>query len=80
VVDIADALQMGGDAREAAAGSQGAGPVVTLDEGERMLVRRALEATNGRIHGPDGAAALLGLNGNTLRSRMQKLGITKHVS
>jgi transcriptional regulator with GAF, ATPase, and Fis domain len=79
VVDIADALQMSGGepATERAGGDE---PIVSLEEGERMLVRRALAATNGKIHGPGGAAELLGLNGNTLRSRMQKLGIAKHVS
>jgi formate hydrogenlyase transcriptional activator len=74
-VDVAEALRMSGED-----GDEGEEPLVTLEEGERVLVRRALEATNGKVHGPDGAAALLGLNGNTLRSRMQKLGITKHVS
>jgi transcriptional regulator with GAF, ATPase, and Fis domain len=51
--------------------------VVTLEEGERIHIRQALAATAGRIHGPDGAAALLGINPSTLRSRMKKLGITK---
>jgi transcriptional regulator with GAF, ATPase, and Fis domain len=73
-VDIADALRMSGD------GAAEDEAIVTLEEGERALVRRALLATNGKVHGSDGAAKLLGLNGNTLRSRMQKLGITKHVS
>ena len=38
-------------------------------------VRRVLEMTDGKIHGPGGAGELLGLNPNTLRSRMRKLGI-----
>ena len=75
IVDAADALRMSGDdAREAEE------PIVTLEEAERNLVRRALAVTHGKVHGEGGAAALLGLNGNTLRSRMQKLGIGKHVS
>ncbi len=49
----------------------------TLDENERACIRRALAAVKGRIHGSQGAAALLGVNPSTLRSRMQKLGITK---
>ena len=49
----------------------------TLDENERACIRRALAAVKGRIHGPQGAAALLGVNPSTLRSRMQKLGIGK---
>jgi DNA-binding protein Fis len=28
------------------------------------------------VHGPSGAAELLGINPSTLRSRMQKLGIS----
>jgi formate hydrogenlyase transcriptional activator len=74
-VDIADALHMSDE--EAA---EKEAPIQTLEDAERALVRRALAAANGKVHGADGAAALLGLNGNTLRSRMQKLGITKHVS
>ena len=38
-------------------------------------INRALEKTKGKIHGPDGAAQLLGVNPSTLRSRMEKLGI-----
>jgi transcriptional regulator with GAF, ATPase, and Fis domain len=35
----------------------------------------ALERTRGRVEGVHGAAALLGINPHTLRSRMRKLGI-----
>lgn len=52
--------------------------VVTLEEGERLHIRQALAATEGRVDGPDGAAALLGINPSTLRSRMKKLGISRH--
>jgi len=62
------------------AAADGEEPILTLEESERRHLARALAATQGRIHGPDGAAALLGVNGSTLRSRMQKLGIPKHVS
>jgi formate hydrogenlyase transcriptional activator len=50
-------------------------PVATLDDSERAHIRRALVATGGRIHGPQGAAVLLGVNASTLRSRMQRLAI-----
>jgi formate hydrogenlyase transcriptional activator len=53
-----------------------ASPLLPLEESERAHIRRALAATGGRIHGPDGAAELLGINPSTLRSRMQKLGIS----
>jgi hypothetical protein len=34
-----------------------------------------LSETKGKINGSDGAAAILGINPNTLRNRMKKLGI-----
>jgi transcriptional regulator with GAF, ATPase, and Fis domain len=55
-------------------------PIVTLEESERIHIRQALRETAGRIYGPDGAAALLGLPPSTLRSRMKKLGVTKQGS
>ena len=48
-----------------------------LDEAMSMHISRALKMTNGRIHGPNGAAELLGINPSTLRSRIKKLGIKK---
>lgn len=48
---------------------------VTLDEAMSQYVRHALRRTKGKIYGTGGAAELLGLNPNTLRSRMRKLGI-----
>ena len=38
-------------------------------------IRRVLALTHGKIHGPRGAAEVLGMNANTLRYRMSKLGI-----
>ena len=35
-----------------------------------------LQETNGRVSGPDGAAALLGLKPTTLYSRIKTLGLT----
>jgi formate hydrogenlyase transcriptional activator len=37
----------------------------------------ALAAAGGRVHGPQGAAKVLGMNRSTLRSRMEKPGISK---
>lgn len=48
-----------------------------LDEIMTDHILHALRLSHGTIHGPRGAAALLGLNSNTLRSRMEKLGIRK---
>ena len=47
----------------------------TLDDAIRTHMVLALEKTRGRIEGRDGAAALLGINPHTLRSRMKKLGV-----
>jgi len=47
----------------------------TLDDADRRHIRRVLEATEGMISGPNGAAKILGLHPNTLRSRMERLGL-----
>jgi len=47
----------------------------TLEEAERRHIVAALERTGGVIHGPRGAARILDLHPNTLRSRMDRLGI-----
>ncbi len=47
----------------------------TLADSEREIILRTLEATRGRVKGPKGAAAALGLNPSTLYGRMKKLGI-----
>ena len=49
---------------------------VTLDEVQRRHIRRILEMSGGRISGPGGAAEILGLKPTTLRSRMERLGLT----
>ena len=46
-----------------------------LDEITSMHIRRVLSKANGKIHGPGGAAELLGINASTFRNRMNKLGI-----
>ena len=42
---------------------------------ERDNVLRALERTNWRVYGPEGAAALLEVRATTLASRIKKLGL-----
>jgi len=49
--------------------------LMKLDDLMALHISKALKMTNGRIHGPRGAAILLGLEPNTLRARMDKLGI-----
>jgi len=48
-----------------------------LRELERNNLVRALEAADWKISGPDGAAERLGVNPNTLGSRMKSLGIRR---
>jgi hydrogenase-4 transcriptional activator len=49
--------------------------MASLDEINAQHIRQALEMAGGKINGPGGAAQILGLHPNTLRSRMNKLGI-----
>ena len=51
--------------------------MLPLAEVEARHIRAVLEETEGRIAGPRGAAHILGLHPNTLRSRMEKLGISR---
>jgi len=50
-------------------------PSQTLDQAMVRHIEAALARTHGRIEGVFGAARLLGINPNTLRSRMRRLGI-----
>jgi formate hydrogenlyase transcriptional activator len=47
----------------------------TLEEAQREHIRKALRDARGKVGGPDGAAARLGLKRTTLQSRMRKLGM-----
>lgn len=47
----------------------------TLDQVVASHIRDVLQLTNGKVHGSDGAAALLDMKPSTLRYRMNKLGI-----
>ncbi|QSQ19622.1 sigma 54-interacting transcriptional regulator [Pyxidicoccus parkwayensis] len=53
------------------------GAVPTLATVQREHILRVLTLTRGRVYGPGGAAALLGLKPSTLQSRMKKLGIAR---
>ena len=44
---------------------------------ERRHILRVLESVHWRIYGAQGAAAQLGMNPSTLRSRMKKLGLAR---
>ena len=49
--------------------------IPTLNEVERNHILEALHKTGGKIEGVNGAAKILDLHPNTLRHRIQKLGI-----
>ncbi len=49
----------------------------SLEEVERAHIRKVLEETSWIIEGPKGAARVLGLHPNTLRSRLKKIGIAR---
>ena len=46
-------------------------------ERERQTILEALRACGGRMHGPQGAAARLGLKPSTLYNKMRRLGLRK---
>jgi formate hydrogenlyase transcriptional activator len=52
-------------------------PLPTLQELERSHILAALQQTRGVIEGANGAARILNLNPNTLRHRIEKLGIKR---
>jgi transcriptional regulator with GAF, ATPase, and Fis domain len=49
----------------------------TLEATEREHIHNVLGQTGWVVEGPRGAAKILGLHPNTLRSRMKKLGIRR---
>lgn len=55
-------------------------PDDTLETVERKQILRILAVAQGQIAGPRGAARLLGLHPNTLRSKMKKLGLRRQWS
>jgi formate hydrogenlyase transcriptional activator len=59
----------------AAPGAPERAPPGRFDDEVRSVIERALAAAGGRIYGPRGAAALLGLKPTTLQGKMRKHGI-----
>jgi PAS domain S-box-containing protein len=53
----------------------GASSITTLEEMEKAHILKVLELTRWQVSGEKGAAKILGLNQNTLVSRMKKLNI-----
>ena len=65
-----------GHSPESPIASAGFGAKERLHEVERSHIVSVLRTTGGVVGGGNGAAAILGLHPNTLRSRMKKLGIS----
>jgi DNA-binding NtrC family response regulator len=61
--------------KKMAANSDGPHIQLTLVEAIRRHINSALKRSDGKIHGPDDAAELLGINSNTLRNKIDKLNI-----
>ncbi len=61
----------------------GSGPSPNLiraqDSNERLLIEKALKESNGRVFGPMGAAARLGIPSSTLESKIRRYRINKHM-
>jgi DNA-binding NtrC family response regulator len=49
---------------------------LNLDEANAVHINEVLKLAKGRIDGSGGAAEMLGINSSTLRSRLDKLGVT----
>ena len=65
------------DAAEAVHPAGPSSSLKTLDEVERAHISAVLQQTHGVIEGANGAAKTLGMHPNTLRHRMEKLGIKR---
>ncbi|HJT74731.1 MAG TPA: sigma-54 dependent transcriptional regulator [Chitinophaga sp.] len=52
-----------------------AGKTKTMDEMERAHIMNALQAADGKVSGPGGAAEMLGIPAPTLYSKIKRLGI-----
>jgi len=64
--------------RTASPSRRGGSAPRTLREQEKRVIEDALAASRGRVAGPRGAAAMLGVPSTTLEAKIVKLGIRKH--
>src|SRR5262245_60551910 len=74
--DLLPILDESSDVHDTPAVLQSSPPaLLSLEETERSHIAAVLAHTKGVVEGPEGAARILDLHPNTLRSRMKKLGI-----
>jgi len=64
-------------AQKAEAANPALSALATLEEVERNHILAVLQQTGGVVEGPKGAAKILNLHPNTLRHRIEKLGIKR---
>jgi len=67
--------ELPGGASRPPAPEPSASPPGRFDDEVRELIERALAHAGGRVYGPSGAAALLGLRPTTLQGKMKKYGV-----
>jgi transcriptional regulator with GAF, ATPase, and Fis domain len=72
-----DAIPLGPTSEEAPASAEAPPSAATIVEVERAHITAVLERAAWVVEGKAGAASILGLHPNTLRSRMKKLGIAR---
>jgi len=70
-----DEAWLAGDSQRRSAAPQ---PLSIVADRERELIEAALAQSGGRIAGPSGAAAKLGIPRQTLDSKIKVFGIDKH--
>ncbi len=70
-------LEIGPDVLSEPVSATAAGARLALEDVERHHILNVLGRTGWVIEGPKGAATVLGLHPNTLRSRLKKLGIER---
>jgi len=72
-----DELWLFKESPQSASGSPAAAPVQGEPRSERQMIEAALAESKGRVSGPSGAAAKLGIPPSTLDHRIKALNINK---
>ena len=79
-IELPDGADLKAEPADASAGVTRIMTDAELRKLEADNIGAALEATGGKVYGPDGAAVLLGVKPTTLASRMKALGLVRTVS